>query len=128
MKLNHLDLHVHDVPRTLAFFREMFGLTPVTSATSPALAVLTDDLGFVLVLQRCAADQRYPDGFHVGFLVDDVAEVERLHARASAEGLPVSDVLVNGRGTMIYLARPEGYHVEVSCQRRRPGARAESSV
>lgn len=131
MKLNHLDLHVYDVPGTLAFFRDMFELTPVTAATSPRLAVLADGHGFVLVLQRCAEGERYPDGFHAGFLVDDVAEVRRLHARAVAGGLPVSEVLVNGRGTMIYLARPEGYHVEVSCQRRNfatpdPGSADES--
>lgn len=118
MQLNHLDLHVHDVPGTIAFFREYFGLTPLTSATSAALAVLGDGHGFVLVLQRCAAGERYPDGFHLGFLVDDAAEVRRLHARAVAGGLPVSDVEVNGRGTMIYLVRPEGYRVEVCCHRR----------
>ena len=32
-------------------------------------------------------------------------------------GVDVSDVIVNGRGTMIYFTAPEGYRIEVSCQR-----------
>jgi catechol 2,3-dioxygenase-like lactoylglutathione lyase family enzyme len=77
---------------------------------------MTDQAGFVLVLQRADAGHRYPEGFHLGFLLDDVAGVRALHARARADGTPVSDVIVNGRGTMIYLTAPEGYFVEVSCQ------------
>jgi len=119
MKIDHLDLQVRDVPATFAFFRDYFGLTPQTRPDSPQLAILTDGHGFVLVLQRGAADERYPQGFHVGFLRDEVDEVRRLHARAVAEQVPVSEVIVNGRGTMIYFTRPEGYHVEVSCQNHR---------
>lgn len=142
MKLNHLDLVVRDVPASAAYFRDFFGLDLRTSATSDAIAILTDGHGFVLVLQRPnptgewreaghpdpdaaararAADPeratRYPEGFHLGFLLDDVAAVEALQARAKAGGALVSDVIVNGRGTMIYFTTPEGYRVEVSCQR-----------
>jgi len=119
MKLNHLDLHIHDVSRSAAFFERYFGLSVRSNPASPALVILTDEAGFVLVLQRAAPDQSYPEGFHLGFLLDGVAEVRSLHARALADGVPVSDVIVNGRGTMIYLTAPEGYYVEVSCQNHR---------
>lgn len=119
MKLNHLDLLVYDVPRTAAFFERYFGLCVRSNPSSTALIILTDESGFVLVLQRAQPHERYPEGFHVGFLLDDVSSVHALHARAVADGTPVSDVLNNGRGTMIYLTAPEGYHVEVSCQKRR---------
>jgi len=120
MNLNHLDLQVHDVAATRVFFERYFGLKTQSNPGSPALVVLTDEAGFVLVLQRASDDQRYPEGFHLGFLVDQVETVRALHARAVAEGTPVSDVIVNGRGTMIYLTAPEGYFVEVSCQKQRP--------
>jgi catechol-2,3-dioxygenase len=119
MKLNHLDLQVQDVSRTAAFFERYFGLCVRSNPGSPALVILTDEAGFVLVLQRAPSDQRYPEGFHLGFLLDQVADVHALHARAQADGTPVSDVIVNGRGTMIYLTAPEGYYVEVSCQKHR---------
>ena len=82
----------------------------------------------MLVLQRSKATERYPEGFHVGFLLDDVAAVRALHARALADGAVVSDVIVNGRGTMIYLTTPEGYYVEVSCQKHRFGPAPQASA
>ncbi len=120
MKLNHLDLQVHDVTSTVAFFERYFGLTLQSNPGSPALAILTDGHGFVLVLQRCErAGDPYPGGFHLGFLVDDVDDVQALHRRLRADDVPVSELIENGRGTMLYATRPEGYHVEVACQRRR---------
>lgn len=128
MKLNHLDLHVHDVVRSAEFFGRYFGLALVgrpgaeaagrpEKRASSAIAIMSDGQGFVLVLQRAEPTTRYPEGFHLGFLVADIASVERVHALAVAGGADVSDVIHNARGTMIYFTAPEGYRVEVSCQR-----------
>jgi catechol-2,3-dioxygenase len=118
MHINHLDLQVHDVQATRAFFQTMFGLTLQSNPSSPALVIMTDESGFVLVLQKAASpDDRYPEGFHLGFLMPDVESVHAVHARAREHGTQVSDVIVNGRGTMIYLTAPEGYAVEVACQK-----------
>ena len=119
MKLNHLDLQVQDVSRSAAFFERYFGLCIRSNSGSSALVILTDESGFVLVLQRAKSEHRYPEGFHLGFLLEQVDDVHALHARAQADGTPVSEVIVNGRGTMIYLTAPEGYYVEVSCQKHR---------
>lgn len=119
MILNHLDLQVFDVQSSARFFEKYFGLAVRSNPGSTALVILTDASGFVLVLQRAKSEQPYPEGFHVGFLVNDAREVRDLHARALADGLKVSEVIVNGRGTMIYVTAPEGYYVEVSCQNHR---------
>jgi catechol 2,3-dioxygenase-like lactoylglutathione lyase family enzyme len=110
---------VQDVARTTAFFERYFGLRVQSNPSSPSLVILTDEAGFVLVLQRSRQPQPYPEGFHLGFLLSNVADVRALHERATNDGIPVSDIIVNGRGTMIYLSAPEGYYVEVSCQRHR---------
>jgi catechol 2,3-dioxygenase-like lactoylglutathione lyase family enzyme len=115
MRLNHLDLLVRDVPGSVAYFQRYFGLTPRTRSDAPSFAILSDGEGFVLVLQHAEAPV-YPDGFHLGFLVDDVHSVRTLQERGRADGAEVSDVIVNGRGTMIYFQAPDGYRVEVSCQ------------
>jgi len=129
MKLNHLDLQVQDVSRSVAFFERYFGLCVRSNPGSSALVIMTDEAGFVLVLQRANSDQRYPEGFHLGFLLEQVADVHALHARAQADGVPVSEPIVNGRGTMIYLSAPEGYYVEVSCQKHRfAAARVDQST
>jgi len=117
MKLNHLDLQVSDVQATVSFFETLLGLRLDSSRTSPAIAILSDGDGFVLVLQRHTAPS-YPEGFHFGFLVDDVATVEAFHARAVAVQAPVSDVVRNNRGTMVYVRAPDGYAVEVSCRKQ----------
>lgn len=54
--------------------------------------------------------------------------MRQFHARAAGDGLAVSDVIVNGRGTMIYLTAPEGYRVEVSCQKHRFGKRGATTA
>lgn len=123
MKLNHLDLQVADVQRAVAFFERYFDFELLSNRASPAIAILSDRDGFTLVLQRKrdeAAD--YPEGFHIGFLLDDEAQVHAFHARAREDGLEISDVIENGRGTLTY-CRPAGIClVEVSCQRRRERA------
>lgn len=117
MKLNHLDLPVLDVQAAVAFFERYFDFELRTSRNSPALAVLDDRHGFTLVLERTEQAPLYPGSFHVGFLLDDVALVHAFHARAKQDGLDVSDVQTNNRGTLSYCRTPHGFLLEVSCQR-----------
>jgi catechol 2,3-dioxygenase-like lactoylglutathione lyase family enzyme len=120
MKLNHLDLPVRDVPANVAFLERYFGLRLQAQKPSRSLAILSDGQGFVLVLQhREGAAELYGDGLHIGFLVDDADQVRALQARARADGADVTDVIVNGRGTMAYFVAPDGFRVEVAHQRVR---------
>ncbi len=119
MILNHLDLQVTDVQATASFFETFFGLTVETNRRSPTIAFLSDSSGFVLVLQKKERpDQVYPEGFHVGFLVDDVATVEQTHQQLLAHGIDVSPIERNNRGTMIYCRHTDGILVEVSCRKK----------
>ncbi|AGC41461.1 hypothetical protein MYSTI_00102 [Myxococcus stipitatus DSM 14675] len=125
MKLNHIDLQVPDVQRTAAFFERYFGFEHTSNRASPAIAILEDGAGLVLVLQRLKRpEEKYPEGFHVGFLVDAVETVLAFHARALADGLEVSEVIRNNRGTMVYCQAPGAVLVEVNA---RP-VRARDSV
>lgn len=119
MKLNHLDLQVTDVQASVSFFETHFGLTLDSSRNSPAIAILSDGHGFVLVLQRKHAGAAgYPEGFHLGFLVDEVTEVEEAHRRLREAGVEVGPVERNNRGTMVYCRHTDGIVVEVSCRKR----------
>ncbi|MCP3166174.1 VOC family protein [Myxococcus qinghaiensis] len=114
MKLNHIDLQVPDVQCTAAFFERHFDFEHTSNRASPAIAILTDREGLVLVLQRLKSPaEKYPEGFHIGFLVDDEATVLAFQERARAEGLEVSDVIRNNRGTMVYCQAPGALLVEV---------------
>ncbi len=115
MKLNHIDLQVPDVHRATDFFQRYFGFELRSNPSSPAIAILHGDGDFVLVLQRKKRDdERWPEGFHIGFHVDALADVERVHALAKAEGLEVSDITSGNRGTLVYLTSADGILVEVN--------------
>lgn len=113
MVLNHVDLQVHDVQQFANVFVRLFNFQLLSNPHSPAIAILRGDGDFTLVLQRRKDERPWPDGFHVGFIVDDVAKVHDFHSRAMAEGLAPSPVQTNGRGTMTY-CRVEDVLVEVS--------------
>jgi catechol 2,3-dioxygenase-like lactoylglutathione lyase family enzyme len=115
VKLNHLDLQVADVPRAVTFFEEAFGFQLQSNRRSSTIAILSDSCDFVLVLQRKKSEtDRYPNGFHFGFLVDDVESVHRFHTKAHELGLEVSEIIDNGRGTHVYCSGPDGLLAEVS--------------
>lgn len=118
MKLNHLDLRVRDVSAFSAFLVRHFGFVVTSQAESKALVFLDDGHGFSLVLQRSAQDVTYPEDFHLGFLVEGADEVHRVRARLFDAGLEVPEVVVNGRGTLLYFRGPEGLLFEVSSRSR----------
>lgn len=113
MKLNHLDLEVSNVPSLTRFLVDHFDFQAITRVDSPKLAVLTDGDGFTLVLQHTEEPAGASLG-HIGFLVDDPAEVHARHAKLIAAGVEVSVVSTDARGTRCYL-RAHGVLVEVGC-------------
>ena len=114
VKLNHLDLQVTDVPAVTNFLVDHFDLQPLTRRDSPRLAVLTDGHGFTLVLQHREAGPATGLG-HIGFLVDEPAEVHARRDRLSAAGAAVSEVGSNARGTQCYCRGPGELLIEVGC-------------
>jgi len=117
MKLNHLDLQSTDVQALAAFFVDHFDLQRRSNDRSPAIAILGDEAGFTLVIQRHAAPS-YPEHFHVGFIHDAVAPVAAHRDRLAAAGLAVGELSTDNRGTRFYLKAPGDLLVEVSTPAR----------
>lgn len=117
MKLNHLDLQVADVPAAAAFFAAHFDLKIQTNPSSAALVVLGDGEGFCLVLQRRKRDtDTYPEGFHIGFLVEDIATVHARHAQLTAAAIGCTEITTNNRGTLFFCRGPSDLLIEVGCR------------
>jgi hypothetical protein len=114
VKFNHLDLQTTDVQALAGFFVEHFDLVRRSNDRSPAIAILGDDVGFTLVIQRRTDAAPYPAGFHVGFIVDRASDVRAQHARLAAAGIATGSIDVNGRGTRFYLQAPDAIVIEVS--------------
>jgi catechol 2,3-dioxygenase-like lactoylglutathione lyase family enzyme len=81
------------------------------------MAILSGEGGVTLVLQQRKDGRPWPEGFHVGFIVEDVAQVHAFHAAATAEQRRISPVQTNGRGTMTY-CHLEDVLIEVSVRKR----------
>ena len=117
MKLNHVDLQVPDVQEAAAFFERWFAFERQTKPSSPAIAILRGEGDFTLVLEQRAEGERYPGNFHVGFLLDNEADVIAFHRRAREGGLPISELQREGRAVLAYLRGPGDLLIEVSFRR-----------
>jgi catechol 2,3-dioxygenase-like lactoylglutathione lyase family enzyme len=113
VKLNHLDLQVDDVQALASFFALHFELVRRSNDRSPAIAILGDDAGFTLVIQR-KREATYPPGFHIGFILDTAAAVHARRDKLVASGVTVGEIGVDNRGTRFYLTAPGEILVEVS--------------
>ncbi|KRE96522.1 hypothetical protein ASG87_16130 [Frateuria sp. Soil773] len=115
MQLNHLDLCVGDVDASARFFAEHFGFRRIHRTPNGRLAVLHGTDGFVLVLSRLHDEApAYPEGFHIGFLVDGARAVHAMQQRLQAAGVDTGrGVLETRRGTLLYFHGPDGLLIEV---------------
>lgn len=118
MQLNHLDLQAPDVQRLAGFLVDHFDLERRSNDRSPAIAILGDQGGFTLVIQRRQDDRPYPAGFHIGFILPEAARVRAQHAHMAAAGVAVGPIDVNARGTRFYLTAPGEILIEVSSPER----------
>ena len=120
MKLNHMDLQVNDVQETAKFLEKYFSFKLITSPTAKAIAVLHGETGFTLVLQKLKnPEEKYPSGFHIGFLQESPADVYEMFNRLKNDGIEVGEsVQQNNRGTMFYFMLAGEILTEVGCNRK----------
>ena len=118
MRLNHLNLCVDDLTEARAFFERSFDFQTVDQR-GRAIVVMTDGQGFTLVLSDPKAfggeAPHYPEGFHVGFIVETRAQVDRAHTRLVDAGIDVNvPKSVHGSYTFYFTALG-AILFEVSC-------------
>jgi lactoylglutathione lyase len=118
MKLNHLNLTVTDVSKSRKFLEKYFGFNnPYEGRASSALAVLFDDDGLVLTLikARQAAEVRYPESFHIGFIQESPERVNAIHQRLKDDGYEVEPPHKAHGAWTFYFVVPGGFTIEVLC-------------
>lgn len=120
MRVNHLNLTVPDVASTRQFFETYFGLRCVAEKGRDALAVLIDESGFILALNNFdqATAVEYPGAFHIGFMQENRARVDEIHARLKADGFDVEAPREFHGAWTFYFRAPGGFLVEVGHQHR----------
>lgn len=118
MRLNHLNLCVLDLDEARRFFEEHFDFECL-DRKGDAVLVLSDRAGFTLVISDPTkfgghgAD--YPEGFHVGFLVDTADHVDATYARLIDAGIEIDKAPRTMRGSYgFYFLALGGVLFEVS--------------
>ena len=125
ISLNHAALHVTNAERSAAFFREYCGMEVIHTRTQADLTVkwvriASQKDGFMLVLLETLGDLSVEPGNmdHLGFFVEDREGVDRIAAKAQAQGILLEGPVYAGPviGYYCMIQDPDGYILEFSCE------------
>src|SRR6266705_177147 len=117
-KLLHTRYRVHDLEKTVSFYKDVLGLKELrrhTSGRGSQLVFLKAPDGD-MEIEICKFDQSGPvvvgpDLTHLAFEVDDL---EKFAREAAAKGYPLSDgPHSTGTGKIAFIDAPEGYEIEL---------------
>ncbi len=117
-KLLHTRYRVHDLEKTVSFYRDVLGLEEVRRHTSGrgSQLVFLKAPGSNVEIELCKFDQSGPvqvgpDLTHLAFEVDDL---DKFAKHAAAKGYPLSDgPHPSGGGRIAFVDAPEGYEIEL---------------
>ena len=114
----HTRYRVHDLEKTVSFYKDVLGLKEIrrhTSGRGSQLVFLKAPGGDVEI-EICKFDesgpvQVGPDLTHLAFEVDDL---DKFAKHAAARGYPLSDgPHSSGAGKIAFVDAPEGYEIEI---------------
>src|ERR1700730_13349172 len=117
-RLLHTRYRVHDLEKTVSFYKDVLGLEEVGRQTSGrgSQLVFLKAPGSDAEIEMCKFDESGPvrvgpDLTHLAFEVDDM---EKFAKHAAAKGYPLSDgPHSSGSGKIAFIDAPEGYEIEL---------------
>ena len=118
-KFLHTRFRVHDLEKTVSFYKEVLGLAEVSRHTSGRGSQLvflkapeSEELIEICKFDASGPVQVGPDLTHLAFSVDDM---EAFAAHAAAKGYPLSDGPHRNAsgGAIAFVDAPEGYEIEL---------------
>jgi len=117
-RLLHTRYRVHDLEKTVSFYKDILGLQEIRRHTSGrgSQLVFLKAPGSDEEIEICKFDESGPvmvgpDLTHLAFEVDDL---EKFAKEAEAKGYPLSDgPHSSGSGKIAFIDAPEGYEIEL---------------
>ncbi|MES2571772.1 MAG: VOC family protein [Verrucomicrobiota bacterium] len=117
-RLLHTRYRVHDLEKTVSFYRDILGLQEVNRFTSHRGSQLvffkapqSEELIEICKFDESGPVQVGPDLTHLAFEVDDLHAFAR---QAASKGHPLSDgPTPSSSGLIAFLDAPEGYEIEL---------------
>jgi catechol 2,3-dioxygenase-like lactoylglutathione lyase family enzyme len=119
MQLKHLNLTTSDVIGLAEFFERHFEFKRSIELGSGAFTLMSNNEEFVLTLMKPKKHDpvSYPETFHVGFYVAELAAVHAKHDELEAAGLSpgkIHEAGRSGRGAHFYCSAPGNVLVEIA--------------
>jgi catechol-2,3-dioxygenase len=94
MTINHLNLTVTDVTKSVELFKKYFEFSCDHIKGDNVIAVLKNSDGFVLVLMASQMNQKgnltYPDAFHIGFMLETSEAVDNIHKKLTGNKIEIT--------------------------------------
>lgn len=88
MNLNHINLVASNVPEALKLFETYFSFKHIETKGDNRVAILKGENGFTLVIIKDKGGQaRYPEAFHLGFMLDTEEAVWQTYHLLKNDGL-----------------------------------------
>jgi lactoylglutathione lyase len=118
-RLLHTRYRVHDLEKTVSFYKDVLGLKEVRRSTSGRGSQLvffkapdSEEEIEICKFDESGPVQVGPDLTHLAFEVDDIEEFAK---HAAAKGYPLSDGPHHNSkgGAIAFIDAPEGYEVEL---------------
>jgi predicted enzyme related to lactoylglutathione lyase len=117
LDISHLHLHVRDRSRSVAFYRDWFGVA--TRNEGDTITFMTGDRDFLLALMDDPAPAPAPPWFHFGVRLACFADVRDLYLAMQAARVPIVKPLLELDTIVSFrCADPDGYAIELYCERR----------
>jgi predicted enzyme related to lactoylglutathione lyase len=91
MTINHLNLIVTDVTNAMQFFETYFNFKCAFVKGKNDIVILKNSNDFTLVIMTNKnGDVVYPKNFHIGFMLDNIAQVDTLYEKLLAGKISVT--------------------------------------
>ena len=115
MRLDHVNLTVHNVLEASAFLKKHFEYTDVFEDNNEEMAVLMDAYGMHINLMK-GKQVTYPKMFHIGFDLETEANVNHVYERLTNEGMDIKPPKhAWGSWTFHFICPGGDFTIEVAC-------------
>lgn len=118
MKLNHINLPVHDVSAAREFFETYFEFESADVKLNDTLSILKSTDGFILVLMSEELNDNgnytYPGAFHIGFFQQTDEEVKAFYHRLKNGSVEVGQKPRLIRKTFGFYFHYQGVLIEIA--------------
>ena len=115
MKLDHINLTVHDVVEAASFLKKHFAFVDVFDDNTPEITALRVPGGMAVLLMK-GSGAAYPKMFHIGFDLETKDAVNAHYERLIQAGI-VTDAPDSGWGSWTFNFKCPGgnFIIEVAC-------------